>query len=114
VLFDLQVREQAGWTVLAVVGELDLAAAPKVRQAVITAVGGPSGDVVLDLSAVDFIDSSGLGIVIGALKRVRNRGGRLRVVAAEPQVVKVFELTELDRILPLAASVEEAVGPTDG
>ena len=99
---------------LSVIGELDLAAAPKVRQALVTAVQGPAPDVVLDLASVDFIDSSGLGIVIGALKRVWSRGGRLRVVAAQPQVVKVFELTELDRILPLAASVEEAVGPTDG
>ena len=99
---------------LSVIGELDLAAAPKVRQALVTAVQGPAPDVVLDLASVDFIDSSGLGIVLGAVKRVKANGGRLRVVVAEPQVRGVFELTELDRILPLAASVSEAIGAPDG
>jgi anti-sigma B factor antagonist len=111
VLFDLQVRQQEGWVVLAVVGEVDLASAPKVRQAVIDALaaGGGPPSVVLDLGSVDFIDSSGLGVVLGALKRVRAAGGRLRVVVREPQVRRIFELTDLDRILALAPSLGEAL-----
>ena len=109
-LFDLQVHQEEGWVVLAVVGEVDLASAPKVRQAVIDAVAVADGppSVVLDLGSVDFIDSSGLGVVLGALKRVRTAGGRLRVVVREPQVRRVFELTDLDRILALAPSRGDA------
>jgi len=65
--------------------------------------------VVLDLGGVDFIDSAGLGVVLGALKRVRGAGGALRVVVDEPAVRQVFALTELDRIVPLDRTVDEAV-----
>ena len=110
-LFDLQVHQHEGWVVLAVVGEIDLATAPRVRQAVIDvlATAGSSPSVVLDLGSVDFIDSSGLGVVLGALKRVRAADGRLRVIVREPQVRRVFELTDLDRILALASSLDEAL-----
>ncbi len=117
-LFDLQVHPRAGWTVVSVIGELDLAAAPRVRQAMLQVVTGGPGSrdtpergprVILDLGAVDFIDSSGLGIVLGAVKRVRAAGGTLRVVIKEPQVRQVFALTKLDQILLLAASVDDAV-----
>jgi anti-sigma B factor antagonist len=110
-LFDLQVHQHEGWVVLAVVGEIDLATAPRVRQAVIDALAtaGSSPSVVLDLGSVDFIDSSGLGVVLGALKRVRSADGRLRVIVREPQVRRVFELTDLDRILALASSLDEAL-----
>ena len=115
VLFDVQHFERQGWQVIAVVGELDLAAAPRVRQAVVRALGSPAlaatSHVVLDLGAVDFIDSSGLGVVIGAKRRVRSAGGELRVVVAEPQVRRVFALTDLDRILPLFDTIDAALAP---
>jgi anti-sigma B factor antagonist len=111
VLFDLQVHERDGWSVLGVVGELDLAAAPRVRQAVVRAIDGTRGAprVVLDLTGVDFIDSSGLGIVLGTLRRIRAASGELRVIAGDAQVQRVFALTQLDQILPLCGSVDEAV-----
>jgi len=114
VLFDLQVHQRDEWTVLAVIGEVDLAAAPRVRQAVVEAVAsaGAGPSVVLDFGSVDLIDSSGLGVVLGALKRVRAAGGRLRVVIREPHVRRVFELTDLDRILTLSESVDDAVALT--
>jgi anti-sigma B factor antagonist len=117
VLFDLQVHQRDEWIVLSVVGEVDLAVAPRLRQAVIEALtpsnqasAEPSpASLVLDLGAVDFLDSSGLGVVLGALKRVRSLGGRLRVVVREPQVRRVFEITDLDRIISLADSVDDAI-----
>ncbi len=100
------------------IGELDLAAAPRVRQAVLQVVNaaaeptrGPR--VILDLGSVDFIDSSGLGIVLGAVKRVRAADGQVRVVAGGPQVREVFAVTELDQILPLASSVDEVLAGAD-
>jgi anti-sigma B factor antagonist len=113
VLFDVQVDRRNGWNVLAVGGDLDLASAPLVRQAVLQALSGPDTEprVVLDLSLVDFIDSTGLGVVLGAVRRVRAAGGLVRVVATEPQVQvrRAFSVTKLDRILPLAHSVDEAI-----
>lgn len=115
-LFDVQHYERDGWQVLAVVGELDLATAPRVRQAVVRALGaaGADGDggvhgVVLDLGAVDFIDSSGLGVIIGAQRRVRSVGRALRLVVTEPHVREVFALTGLDRIIDLSRSLDQAL-----
>ncbi len=101
-------REQAPWTVLRVGGDLDVVGAPEVRQAVVTAVSDGSRLVVLDLSALDFVDSFGIGAVVGALKRLRQRGGDLAVVCPVPRIRRVFEICDLDRILALHDSVDDA------
>lgn len=113
-LVDVQVHDEGGWTIVTVVGELDLAVAPRVRQSVAGALGptrprGGAPRVVLDLGSVHFIDSSGLGVVLGVLRRVRQAGGALRVVVVERQVTELFELLGLDAIVELRGSVAEAI-----
>lgn len=118
-LVDVQVADEGGWTIVSVVGELDLAVAPRIRHAV-AEVLGPSRSsveaprVVLDLGSVHFIDSSGLGIVLGVLRRVRLAGGDLRVVATEAQVTDLFALLALDTILEIHPSVRSAVASAVG
>ena len=119
VLVDVQVADEGGWTIVSVVGELDLAGAPRIRHAVAEVLGPsrPSPEpprVVLDLGSVHFIDSSGLGIVLGVLRRVRLAGGDLRVVAAEAQVTDLFALLALDTILDIHPTVRSAVDPEVG
>lgn len=94
------------WTVLAVSGDLDVAGAPNLRAAVSAAVSAGQVDLILDLSGVDFIDSLGLGVVVGALKRVRQRDGELALVCPETRIRRVFELCDLDRILVLHWSLD--------
>ncbi len=94
-------------TVLGVVGDLDVVGAPELRQRVIETLAGGTTRLVLDLTGVDFVDSFGLGVVVGALKRVRQHGGDLVVVCPEPRVRRVFELVDLDRILPLVVGLDE-------
>lgn len=108
-LFDLQVVERDGWTVVSITGELDVATAPRLRNEVVRLASAGHTCVVLDLGGVDFIDSTGLGVVVGSLKRVRSLGGELALARAEPQVRKVFEITRLSDILPLHDSVEAAL-----
>lgn len=113
-LVDVQVRREGGWTIVSVVGELDLAVAPRIRHAVAEALGPGRGEreatrVVLDLGSVHFVDSSGLGIVLGVLRRVRQADGTLRIVVVEPQVLGLLQLLELDRILDLRPSIEDAM-----
>lgn len=95
------------WTVLAVGGDLDVAAAPALRQAVMAAVSSGETRLVLDLTGVGFIDSFGIGAVVGSLKRVRQRGGELALVCPEPRVRRVFELCDLDRILTLHRRLDD-------
>ncbi|MGY1605144.1 STAS domain-containing protein [Geodermatophilus sp. SYSU D00815] len=91
-------------------GRLTMVTAPQLRSAVSEAVAAGSSRVVVDLSACEFIDSSGLGAVIGGLKTARQAGGDLRIAAAGEQVRMVLQLTNLDRVLRAHTSVEEALG----
>ena len=68
---------------------------------------------MLDLQGVDFIDSTGLGVLVGLLKRTRTQRGDLRLVSTRPSLRKVLELTGLDHALPLAARVEDAIDASD-
>ena len=110
----IQSRSRPPWTVLAVGGELDAVGAPALRQAVVAAVSTGGTSLVLDLTRVDFIDSFGVGAVVGALKRVRQRGGELALVCPVPRVRRVFELCDLDRILTLHDSLDAVGVPGDG
>ena len=97
--------EKPPWTILSVGGDLDVVGAPDLRQAVVAAVAGGSRLVVLDLSDLDFVDSFGIGAVVGALKRLRQRGGDLALVCPSPRIRRVFEICDLDRILALHDSI---------
>ncbi len=109
-LFDARVTNVDEWTVVTVVGELDLATVPQVRQKLHPVTGRDGCRVVIDLSGVDFLDSIGLGLIVGALKRVRDHGGDLAIVVSAARVRRVFEVTGLDRVVPLLASLDEVPG----
>ena len=99
-------HENPPWTVLRVGGDLDVVGAPDLRQAVVAAVASGSRLLVLDLSELDFVDSFGIGAVVGALKRLRQRGGDLALVCPSPRIRRVFEICDLDRILALHDSID--------
>ena len=107
-LFALDVTQCDGWSVVAVTGELELATAPRLRQQVVSLIGAGRSHLIIDLSAVDFIDSVGLGVVVGGLKRCRTHDGDLVVVGAVPRVRSLFEITRLDEIIAMYPDVEAA------
>ncbi len=96
------------WTVVTVAGELDVVGGPDLRQAVMREVQSGNHHLVLDLTGVDFIDSFGLGVVVGALKRTRLLDGDLRLVVPDPRVRRVFEVCDLDRVFDLHPDLEAA------
>jgi anti-sigma B factor antagonist len=105
----LVVSEQDGWAVLTVSGEIDIATAPSLRERLHAILGGDNRQLVVDLDDVGFLDSTALGVLVGALKRARTEGGEVRIVSTQPRVRKVFEITRLDSAFDLFDSVEEAV-----
>jgi anti-sigma B factor antagonist len=113
-VISVDTHERSGWTVIAVVGEVDVVAAPQLRSEIVRVVSEGTTDLVLDLSGVVFIDSFGLGVLVGAVKRVQSHDGRLRVVIGEARVMAVLELTGLDRILELHETLGAAVDPETG
>ena len=104
--------EQPPWTVLSAGGDLDVVGAPELRQAVVTVVSEGARLLVLDLSDLDFVDSFGIGAVVGALKRLRQRGGDLALVCPTPRIRRVFEICDLDRILALHDSIDSLLEPS--
>ena len=105
----VQVEEQDGWAVVRASGDIDLTTAPRLREQLVKLVVGGQPRVVLDLQAVDFVDSTGLGVIVGMLKRTRSQGGDLRLVSTRTGLRKILEMTALDQALPLAATVQEAL-----
>jgi anti-sigma B factor antagonist len=110
----VQVQDVDGWTVVRASGDLDLTTAPRLREQVVQVVTGGQPSVILDLEGVDFVDSTGLGVIVGLLKRTRSQGGDLRLVSTRRSLQKVLELTSLDRALPLSRTVEEAIAESVG
>jgi anti-sigma B factor antagonist len=90
-------------------GEADLYAAPMLRDALDRAIASGAGLIVIDLTGVTFIDSMMLGVLLGVTRQTRARGISTRVVADDPHVWRMFELTLLDRVLTLYRTVELAV-----
>jgi anti-sigma B factor antagonist len=105
----LEVEEKDGAAVLSVKGEVDVATAPRLREELIGLVTKGHQHIVVDLEGVEFLDSTGLGVLVGALKRVRTHGGELHLVCTSSRVLKVFEITSLTQVFPIHASVGEAV-----
>ena len=109
-LLDIDRRQRVGWSVLSLTGQFDVATAPQVRQALIEAQYDAASRIALDLSGVEFIDSMGLGVIIGGLKRARSHGGELVLVCDRERILHILEVTRIDRIVTVVATVEDAVG----
>ncbi|GAA1780472.1 STAS domain-containing protein [Nostocoides veronense] len=95
--------------VIHVAGDVDATTAGLLRDALTSAMADGRLALVADLSAVDFMDSTGLGVLVGRLKAVRQLGGVLHCVVTTDRIRHIFLATGLERVLPLHESVDEAV-----
>ena len=109
--FSIEDRPLDGAThVVAVRGEVDLFTAPEFKQRVMAPIAAGLDHVIVDLTETTFIDSSSLGVLIGAHRRLKSRGGRLIVACTNDTIVKTFRITGLDGVFKLVDSVDAAVG----
>jgi len=92
-------------------GDLDVHSAPQLQTELDPIAQRAGAAIVVDLSAVGFIDSTGLGVLVTTLKHVRESAGTLDVVVSSPRVLKVFTLTGLDVVIPLHQTLAEAMPP---
>ena len=91
-------------------GRLTMVSTGGLRTLIGETVEGGRTHIVVDLSSTDFIDSSGLGALVAGLKTARQAGGDLRIAKPSDQVKTVLQLTNLDRVLRPAASIQGAFG----
>lgn len=102
-------RERRGQvTVIKPQGEVDIYTAPTLKEHIASALDEGDPGLVIDLSGVGFMDSSGLGVLVGALKRVNDAGGSLRLVCPEGGVLKVFRITGLTKVFSIHSTLEAA------
>lgn len=109
----LTTRTEGERTIVTVGGEIDVYTAPKLREQLIDLVSAGSYHLVVDMEGVDFLDSTGLGVLVGGLKRVRAHDGSLRLVCTQERILKIFRITGLTKVFPIHNSIEEAISATD-
>ena len=97
------------WRVLEVEGDLDLVSAPDLRARLGGLSQGAPAYLVLDLSALQFVDSTGLGVLVGTHRRVRAAGGEVRIAGVSPRILRVLSVTGLDQVFSLFPTVAEAL-----
>ena len=99
--------------VVAVRGEIDLFTAPELKSALSEAIESGHTRIVVDLTDTTFLDSTALGVLIGAVKRLRSHDGRLTIANVDDNIAKTFEITGLDQIFPISGTRDEAVKALD-
>jgi anti-sigma B factor antagonist len=98
-----------GTEVIDVEGEIDVYTAPRLRELLIDLVSKDNYQLVVNLEKVDFLDSNGLGVLVGGLKQVRAFGGSLDIVCTRERVLKIFRITGLTKVFDIHDTVNEAI-----
>jgi anti-sigma B factor antagonist len=96
-------------TVVEVMGEIDVSTAAVLREGLATLIDSGHTDLVVDLTGVEFLDSTGLGVLVGALKKVRRHDGRLQLVIDSERLLKVFRITALTQVFTIDSTVAAAL-----
>ena len=113
---DLKLGHHAedGFEVIDVQGEIDMYTAPRLRELLIDLVTKGSYQLVVNLDKVGFLDSTGLGVLVGGLKRVRAHDGSLDLVCTQQRILKIFRITGLTEVFGIYETVDQAIAATKG
>ena len=113
---DLMLSEYSaapGTTVIAVSGEIDVYTAPRLREAIVSLTDAGNYRLIVDMEGVEFLDSTGLGVLVGGLKRVRAHDGAIDLVCTQGRILRIFRITGLSRVFNIYDSVDEALASHD-
>ena len=105
---DIAVRDEHGVVIAAVTGEIDISTVAQLRERLYE-LADNGGTLIVDLNRVTFIDSAGLGALVGTAQRVAEHGGSLHAVCSQPQPRRLLWMTGVDRRIPLATTVDEVL-----
>lgn len=106
----LATREVGATTVVTVGGEIDVYTAPKLRDLITELVGQGRHQLIIDMTAVEFLDSTGLGVLVGGLKKVRANQGTLQLVCDQERLLKIFRITGLAKVFQIHPTADAALG----
>jgi anti-sigma B factor antagonist len=108
---DLKVesREVDGIGIISLDGEVDVYTAPKLKSRLVDLVDEGKYNIIINLQKVEFMDSSGLGVLVGGLKRVKSHQGSIILVCTQENILKIFKITGLVKVFPIFSTEEEAL-----
>jgi len=89
-------------------GEIDVYTAPRLKEELVSVIESGCPNVIVNMEQVGFIDSSGLGVLVSALRRARERDGVVRIVCTRDNILKIFRITGLDKVFPIFGDAAEA------
>jgi anti-sigma B factor antagonist len=98
-----------GRTVVEVSGEIDVYTAPRLRETLISLVDAGNYHLIVDMEGVEFLDSTGLGVLVGGLKRVRAHDGGIDLVCTQGRILRIFRITGLSKVFAIYDSVDDAL-----
>jgi anti-sigma B factor antagonist len=98
-----------GIEIVDVEGEIDVYTAPRLRELLIDLVNNGHYQLVVNMEKVEFLDSTGLGVLVGGLKRVRAHDGSLDLVCTQERILKIFRITGLTKVFGIHDTVDEAI-----
>ena len=112
----ISTRSEGAAVVVSVSGDVDVASSPILRDALDRPLAAQASHIVVDLAGLTFIDSTGLGVLVGAMKVARRYGASLRLVCTSPKILRVFDITGLTSVFPVDANLQAALasGPEHG
>lgn len=105
----ISVRNEGSVPIIDLSGEVDAYTSARFREAMVDLIETGAANLIVSMMKVEYIDSSGLGALVGGLKRSTERGGRILIVCDNPQIRKVFEITGLEKVFPLYDVEADAV-----
>jgi anti-sigma B factor antagonist len=106
--------DKDGIEVVDVEGEIDIYSAPRLRELLIDLVSKNNYQIVVNLEKVGFLDSTGLGVLVGGLKRVRAHDGSLDLVCTREQILRIFRTTGLTKVFGIYQTVDQAIAAKKG
>jgi anti-sigma B factor antagonist len=105
----LETREVADRTVVTVGGEIDVYTAPKLRDKITELVNAGHHNLLIDMEKVEFLDSTGLGVLVGGLKKVRAQNGSMELICSQDRLLKIFRITGLAKVFTIHDSEAAAL-----
>lgn len=104
----IETRVVSGKPVLDLTGEVDSYNAPKLREQMAALIDAGDADLLINMTGVDYIDSTGLGTLVGGLKRATEKNGQIRIICPNEQIYKVFNITGLVKVFPIFDNEQDA------
>ena len=110
---DVKLESIGGFSLIGLSGEVDVYSAPKLRETIKDLVDEGKYNIVVDLEKVAFLDSTGLGVLVGGLKRVKHHSGELGVICNQEKILRIFRITGLTKVFPIYRSRDELLAKVE-